>query len=564
MILDLDGVPTDRLMNRIRRSAIGDDVELDGPFGPRRLVYADYTASARALSFVEDAIRDRVLPMYANTHTEASATGRYVTALREQSRRYIHECVGGGPDDVVLFGGTGVTGGIDRLVRLLGLGYRERPAGGGRPVVFVGPYEHHSNELPWREADADVVVIREATSGGVDLAHLRAELHRFADRPLKIGSFSAASNVSGILTDPDPVSTLLHRFGALAFWDYAAAGPYLPIDMNPVASGPDGHLAYKDAVAISLHKFAGGPDTPGVLVAKRSLFRREVPTVPGGGTIQFVSPWGHTYHPALEAREEGGTPAIVGAIRAGLAFAVKHSVGTEAIRARHEDMAARMLAGLADHSRIVVLGNTRVPRLPIVSFGLRHGGRMLHGHFVTALLNDLFGIQARNGCFCAGPYVHRALPIDFDWARRMEAQVLAGHRGAKLSFTRISLPYFASAATVDYVVAAVRLLAVHAWKLLPQYRFDPATGVWRHVSAPEHVTFRRPHRLTPADWTLRRQLAAARRVLGSADPTLESEPTAPLPDDFEDGRWFPLPSEAYGGSARYQTARAAVPVGAGR
>jgi selenocysteine lyase/cysteine desulfurase len=551
--MSLDSDAPGRLMARIRRSVIGDGLVLYGPFGPRRLLYADYTASGRALSFVEDAIRDRVLPMYANTHTEASATGRYVTALREESRRYIHGCVGGGEDDVVLFCGTGVTGAIDRLIRVLGL-RRRGPTHGDdsdRPVVFVGPYEHHSNELPWREAYADVVAIREAASGGVDLEHLAEQLRRFADRPLKVGSFSAASNVSGIVTDPDPVSILLHRHGALACWDYATAGPYLPVDMNPVAAGPDGHLAYKDAVAMSPHKFVGGPDTPGLLIAKRRLFGDPVPTVPGGGTILFVSTRGQAYHPAPEVREEGGTPAIVGAIRAGLAFAVKHAVGTDAIRVRDEEVARQLLAAWAHDPRIVVLGNTTAPRLPIVSLGLRHGTGMLHGNFVTALLNDLFGIQARNGCFCAGPYVHRSFPIGDDWSRRMQAEVVGGNLGAKLSFTRISIPYFASKATVDYVVAAVLLLAEHAGKLLPQYRFDPVSGAWWHRSAAGGaVPFRVPGRLAGSrlvsrDRVLRRQLAAARRVLTHPGRTPAPEPVEPMSDGFEDVRWFPLPAEIH-------------------
>ncbi len=293
-------VPERGLLERIRTSVIGDDAVLEGPFGPRRLVYADYTASGRALSFVEDVIRDQVLPFYANTHTEASATGLHTTRLREEARRLIHRAVGGGDDDVVVFTGSGSTGAVDRLVRVLELDPRSRP------VVFVGPFEHHSNELVWRESVADVVVIREDVHGGFDLDHLREELERHARRPLKIGSFSAASNVTGIVTDVDAVSILLHQHGALCFWDYAAAGPYLPIEMNPSPDVEDGHLAYKDAVFLSPHKLPGGPGTPGVLVAKRRLFANQVPALPGGGTILYVTPEHQTYHPDPVLREEGG------------------------------------------------------------------------------------------------------------------------------------------------------------------------------------------------------------------------------------------------------------------
>lgn len=558
----------ERLIEKVRTSVIGDDVVFDGPFGPRRCMYVDYTASGRALTFIEDFIRREVLPLYANTHTESSATGLQTTRLREDARRIIHRAVGGGGDDVVVFCGSGATGAIDKLAQILGLklpsALADRLDGAvrlppdRRPVVFVGPYEHHSNELAWRESIADVVTIAEDADGRLDLAQLERELIGHIDRPMRIGSFSAASNVTGIITDVEQVAILLHRYGALSCWDYAAAGPYVAIDMNPRPDCPDGHRAYKDAVFISPHKFVGGPGTPGVLVAKRSLIANRVPSVPGGGTVQFVSPDGHTYVPNPAAREEAGTPAIVESIRAGLVFALKEAVGAAEIRRREHRFVRRALESWGANPRIQILGNPELERLAIVSLGLRHGERLLHAHFAAALLNDLFGIQARSGCFCAGPYLHRVAGIDRLWSRRMESEIALGHGGAGLAFLRVSFNYFLSEAAFDYILEAVHLVADAGWKLLPLYRFDPYSGLWHHHNgrprppltlhdvsfASGTIEFQGPRPTTPES-VLPGYLAEARRILSEleATPPEDLGPGLELSPEFERIRWFPLPTD---------------------
>ena len=559
-------LPEPPLLTRIRDCVIGDDRLMLGPFGPRPVTYADYTASGRALSFLEDFIRDEVLPRYANTHSESSGTGLQTTRLREDARQIIKDAVHGDDDTLVIFAGSGSTGAIDKLVGILGLripkeldiayGLSGNIPAEERPVVFIGPFEHHSNELPWRESIADVVTIHEDSDGHIDQHQLADELLTYADRPLKIGSFSAASNVTGILSDTHGITRLLHDHGALAFWDFAAAAPYVDVEMNPDSGNP---AERKDAIFLSPHKFIGGPGTPGVLIVSRKLLTNAVPDVVGGGTVSYVNPSDHQYLTNPEHREEGGTPAIVESIRAGLVFALKEAVGLDTIQAHERDFLRRAVTAWNAHPSIQVLGNPEAERLSIVSFVVKRGGRLLHHNAVVAMLNDVFGIQSRGGCSCAGPYGHRLLGIDMERSLEFERVVLGGCEGIKPGWVRVNFNYFISEEAFRYIVQAVAWVADHGWRLLPQYRFDAARGLWKHRDGPIEP----PLRLSQLSYDHSGQLrfprhddrasegayseafAAANMLLQAIPETgaVDGDIVAQLGDDFEHLRWFELPAE---------------------
>ncbi len=557
------------MLDGVRRAIIGEGRVLETPFGSRRVTYADYTASGRNLAFIEDFIRDEVMPLYANTHTEASGTGAQTGRFREDAREIIHAAVGGGPDDLVIFAGSGATGAVNKLVEILNLRIpadldaryqlsAHIPAN-ERPVVFIGPYEHHSNELPWRESIADVVTIHEDADGRIDLAQLEAELISYRDRPLKIGSFSAASNVTGIGSRTAAIAQLLHAHGALSFWDFAAAGPYVRIEMNLNDGSETGPLQYKDAIFISPHKFVGGPGTPGILVVKRALCVNTVPGSPGGGTVQYVTPTEHRYVTDPVRREEGGTPSIIESIRAGLVFHFKESIGCELIAEREHELIQRAIDHWHAHPRVQVLGNPDLWRLSIVSFMLRHSEGFLHHSFVVALLNDLFGIQARGGCSCAGPYMHRLLGIDSSTSQSFECAIDEGVGAVRPGWVRLNFNYFFSDEASQFLVDAVDFVAEHGWVFLPLYELNPQTGTWKHRAfqssgliriqnirfGPGGAEYRSRH-LNEPESVLPSYLEEAHQLAAKLRATAhELQVTDPVfPPRAEALRWFPLPGEA--------------------
>ncbi|AWT36936.1 aminotransferase [Deinococcus arenae] len=469
---------------QLRADLIGTDTVIRTPFGERRVTYADYVASGRALRSVEERVATLALPLYANTHTEDSATGAHSTHLTHQAAEYVKEQLGGDQTCKLVFCGSGSTAAVRRMQDILGLtvGAHHRAAilagmpVGERPVVFVGPYEHHSNEISWRETLAEVVEIPLCERGNLDLDALVAALKdpRYAGRP-KIGSFSAASNVTGLLTDTRSVARILHAHGAYAFFDFAASGPYVTIDMKP--GRPDGY----DAVFLSPHKFVGGPGTPGLLCFREDLYRLAVPSTPGGGTVRFVNRERQVYVEDIEAREDAGTPAILGKIRTALAFRVKAELGAAQITAREHELFARALTRLGANAQIRLLGNLEAPRLAFLSFlTFTPGGQQLHPRLVVRLLNDLFGIQARGGCACAGPYGHVLLNVDDQTSERYLQCALNHVDGVKPGWTRLNLAPWATDEEVEFLLDAIEFVAEFGERFVALYAFDWESGAWTH------------------------------------------------------------------------------------
>ena len=438
---------------QFRKHIIGINQSYQSPYGRKKIVYADWIASGRLYKPIERVITERFGPFVANTHTEASETGTLMTRAYHCAHRLIKEHVNAGPNDVIITAGSGMTTLINKFQRMLGLRVigehvsKSSIKESDRPVVFITHMEHHSNHTSWFETLADVVQIRPNADLLIDLNDLRAQLEKHKDRKLKIGSFTACSNVTGIETPIHEMARIMHQHGGICVADYAASAPYTDIDMHP--GDP---LQKLDAIMFSPHKFLGGPGSSGVLIFDSSLYSSKVPDNPGGGTVDWTNPWGgYKYIDDIELREDGGTPGFLQAIRAALCIDLKNLMDTEHIRQREDEMLEILFEGIRNIPDTHILADNVEERLPVVSFYFSQ----IHYNLVVKLLSDRFGIQVRGGCACAGTYGHFLLDVDYSLSQQITEKINTGDLSDKPGWIRISLHPTMTTKEVKFIIKAL-------------------------------------------------------------------------------------------------------------
>lgn len=470
----------EKYFSQYRKNIIGINQEFDSPYGRKKIIYADWIASGRLYEPIENALNEKFYPYVGNTHSESSVTGTTMTKAYAESKRIIKHHVNASQEDVIIFAGFGMTVAVNKFQRLLGLRVCEQLQkythipDDDKPVVFLTHMEHHSNQTSWLETICEVVIIEPDEQGLVDLNHFEELLKKFNNRKLKIGSFTAASNVTGIQPPYHLMAKMMHQHGGLCFVDFAAAAPYVDINIHPADP-----LEKLDAIFFSPHKFLGGPGTSGVLIFDSQLYKRQVPDNPGGGTVDWTNPWGqHKYIEDIELREDGGTPGFLQAIKTALAVNLKDEIGTKNILAREHELLETAFDRFDKIPSIHILAQETKNRLGIISFYVED----IHYNLMVKLLNDRFGIQVRGGCSCAGTYGHYLLHVDPTRSKHIADKINHGDLSEKPGWVRLSLHPTMTNEELDFVLNGIEEVISNVKEWSKDYTYSSKTNEFCHKS----------------------------------------------------------------------------------
>jgi len=468
----------EQYFQEFREQTIGIDADFETPYEKKDLVYADWIASGRLYGPIETIMRERIGPLVGNTHSESSYTGKLMTRAYHQAHAIIKNHVNASSEDVIITADSGMTGVLCKLQRILGLKMPEKYSdrldipGEERPVVFVTHMEHHSNQTSWLETIADVVVVEATENLLVDPENLIKALEKYKNRKVKIGSFTACSNVTGIVTPYHRLAEIMHNYGGYCFVDFAASAPYVDIDMHP--ENEDERL---DAIFFSPHKFLGGPGSSGVLVFDKALYKNRIPDHPGGGTVSWTNPWGErSYFNDIEVREDGGTPGFLQAIRAALAVRLKEKMSVKKIIAREEELITISFNELAKIPQVHLLADGIKHRLGIFSFYVEN----MHHNLMVKLLNDRFGIQVRGGCSCAGTYGHLLLHVSRKQSKQITNLIDMGDFSQKPGWVRLSLHPTMTNGELYYIIHAIDEVIDNARIWAADYQYSASTNEFYH------------------------------------------------------------------------------------
>lgn len=469
----------EQYFSKFRDNIIGIDTKFNTSYGEKKIIYADWIASGRLYSPIEKAMVKKIAPMVGNTHSEASETGTTMTLLYHEARNIIKKHVNASIHDFLITEGSGMTGALSKLQRILGLKIPEQAGkytitltDEEKPVVFITHMEHHSNHTSWLETIADVVVLEPTEDIKTCPENLKRELKKYENRKLKIGSFSAGSNVTGIVPKYHELAEIMHQNGGLAFIDFAASFPYVDINMHP-----ENKMQYLDALFFSPHKALGGPGSAGVLIFNEKLYKNKAPDNPGGGTVAWTNRWNeYAYVDDIEAREDGGTPAFLQTIRIAYAIKLKEKMGVKNILDREHELLEIAFEEFDKIPEIHILANKQRDRLGVISFFIEN----IHHNLIVRLLNDLYGIQVRGGCSCAGTYGHYLLQVSKDESHRIADKINHGDLSDKPGWVRLSIHPTMTNKELYYIIDAIKNIINNIKNVEKDYYFDKKTGEFFH------------------------------------------------------------------------------------